>query len=432
MVQIDAAIGVNHTFIVLKDALNVLHAILTQSDQEVVVKFDLVFEGGGSKGIVFTGALDTFLSGGHEYGRLMGTSAGAIMATFLAAGYGPDEMFDALQEEKDGKPIFVTFLGTPGEFDAGTIQDSAILEWLRAVNIPGVPERIEEWVKNKLIRALLRSEVFRHLFSFVERGGLYTADAFIAWLHRKLNTGMYDGRPRQFGDMTLKQFFDDTETDLTLIAADVTDNRLLVLNHRTAPDCPVVWAVRMSMSFPLLWQEVLWQDDWGQYRGRSITGNAVVDGGMLSNFPIELFISQSWTEVMGPQQSQQLIGCLIDEHLEVPNAPPRTDSESDRFLDGLRTVKRIRGLIDTATQAHDKDVIDIYKHLVIRFPAKGYETIEFDMSDARREALVNAGRQAMGQHLDALSDQPPVAPRGLEFSGFYKSADEVAARILGE
>ena len=75
------------------------------------------------------------------------------------------------------------------------------------------------------------------------------------------------------------------------MAADTTDSRMLVLNHRTAPDLPVVYAARMSMSVPLLWQEVIWQPEWGKYNGRDLTGHTIVDGGLLSNFPIELYLS---------------------------------------------------------------------------------------------------------------------------------------------
>lgn len=47
------------------------------------------------------------------------------------------------------------------------------------------------------------------------------------------------------------------------------------------------------------------------------------------------------------------------------------------------------------TSAHDKTVMDAYKDGVCRLPAKGYGTTEFDMSDERVAALVNAGRQTM-------------------------------------
>ncbi len=48
--------------------------------------FDIVFEAGGAKGVAFIGALEVLLGAGHGLGRLIGTSAGAITATCVAAG----------------------------------------------------------------------------------------------------------------------------------------------------------------------------------------------------------------------------------------------------------------------------------------------------------------------------------------------------------
>jgi len=48
--------------------------------------FDLVFEDGGAKGTVFVGALQEFERRGEKARRLVGTSAGAITATLMAAG----------------------------------------------------------------------------------------------------------------------------------------------------------------------------------------------------------------------------------------------------------------------------------------------------------------------------------------------------------
>jgi NTE family protein len=49
------------------------------------MKYDMVFEGGGAKGMVFVGAMQEFESRGHSHDRLLGTSAGAITAALLAA-----------------------------------------------------------------------------------------------------------------------------------------------------------------------------------------------------------------------------------------------------------------------------------------------------------------------------------------------------------
>ena len=83
------------------------------------MEYDLVFEGGGAKGMVFVGAMDEFYRRGHTSGRLMGTSAGAITAALTAAGYTTEEMLSALAEkDADGKPVFAGFMAAPGSFPA--------------------------------------------------------------------------------------------------------------------------------------------------------------------------------------------------------------------------------------------------------------------------------------------------------------------------
>ncbi len=221
--------------------------------------------------------------------------------------------------------------------------------------------------------------------------------------------------------MTLKQFYDATAVDLTLVAADVSDSRLLYLNHRTAPECPLVYAVRMSMSVPMVWPEVIWQAGWGQYklgdRTIDLAGHAIVDGGLLSNFPIELLISDDVhvMEVMGPAQpssnpKDHVLGFLIDESMEVP--APRSVSLT-QVITGSQTVRRLKGLINATTQAHDKMVIEAFEDCIVRLPARGYGTVEFDMSEEKRIALIDAGYQATNEHLhtgEADRDLLPAEP----------------------
>jgi predicted acylesterase/phospholipase RssA len=232
-----------------------------------------------------------------------------------------------------------------------------------------------------------------------------------------------------------------------VVAADTSAGKLLVLNHSTAPDCPVVWAVRMSMSIPLVWDEVVWKRDWASYRGGSMEGHVIVDGGLLSNFPIELFISDEpqITDLMGPKQGSPVLGLLIDESLPVPAARGILVDVNIK-PDKLKTVQRFKRLIDTMTGAHDKMVIEEYENLVVRLPAVGYGTTEFDMSDERRNALVAAGRNAMGSYLDShpaeKTGQPrstrakdiKVGERGKADRGAKRtetSADRISRRIFG-
>jgi len=68
---------------------------------------------------------------------------------------------------------------------------------------------------------------------------------------------------------------------------------------------------------------MIWKPEWGPYRGKDLSGHRVVDGGLLSNFPISLFVSsdENIDEIMGEgSQSENVIGMLIDETLESPRS----------------------------------------------------------------------------------------------------------------
>jgi predicted acylesterase/phospholipase RssA len=373
------------------------------------MKYDLVFEGGGAKGMVFVGALEELFNRGHSAGRLLGTSAGAITAALLAAGYSPADMLTALNEKENGRSVFEGFMGDPEAFTKEEIKKSATRQVFTNIDLKFVPGFLEGPLDDALARWLADHPRSRHFVAFVERGGWFSAARFITWLQDKLDTDPATGAKRSYSRMSLKQFFEATRVELSVVAADTTDSRLLVLNRRTAPDCPVVWAVRMSMSIPLVWDEIVWKEEWGNYLGSPMAGHVIVDGGMLSNFPIELFISDEApvTRLMGPKQDNPVMGLLIDETLAVP-------AQRGILIDvnikpgELRTVQRIKRLVNTMTGAHDKMVIEEYERLVVRLPAGGYGTTEFDMSDERRDRLVAAGRRAMKAYLDA---QP--APRAV-------------------
>jgi NTE family protein len=394
------------------------------------MRYDLVFEGGGAKGMVLVGACEELFRRGHAFGRLLGTSAGAITAVLLAAGYTPDEMLEALTEKENGKSVFADFMGPPLPFTDEELAAGATARLLAGIDLKFVPDFLEKGLHRKLLSALAANERSRHLLALVERGGWFAADRFVSWLSTRLDSGQWKGGRRGFSGQTLARFFAATGVELSAVASDTTDGSMFVLNHRTAPDCPVVWAVRMSMSIPLLWDEVVWQPAWGQYLGRDVAGHAIVDGGLLSNFPIELFISDAprVTRLMGPKQDNPVLGLLIDEKLPVAKGLfVRVTIKPGE----LQTVQRLQRLVDTATGAHDKMVLEENSHLVARLPAQGYGTTEFDMSDERRDALVQAGREAMALYLDTPGGLvlPSKATRRAD-GRVATRADRIATDIL--
>jgi NTE family protein len=148
-----------------------------------------------------------------------------------------------------------------------------------------------------------------------------------------------------------------------------------------------------------------WDEAAGKLVPNDLTGHTVVDGGLLSNFPIVLFLADrpDVDAVVGPAKVKNVLGLLIDESIPVPNRPPRPAPEGGLALGSLRTVQRLKRLIDTATGAHDNMAISAFRNHVVRLPAGGYGTTQFDMTDDEREALLEAGRQAMRDFLGTQS-----------------------------
>ena len=350
-----------------------------------MAQFDIVFEGGGAKGSAFVGALTALKSAGHTTRRLIGTSAGAITATLLAAGYSAEEMLDAVNEKTNGKPRFATFMDHPhaGDFSQSQRDASDTMHVLNSIHLPAIAGRT-------LLNLLLDTPLYPTLFSIAECGGIFAGTAFLQWLTEKLAMKGIAATD------TLATFSAKKNVDLSVVASDTTDMEMLVLNHRTAPDVPIVWAVRMSMSIPMIWREVVWQDAWGTYRGRKKADNIIVDGGVLSNFPIRL-IDQAVPEIMGDTDPAAALnlGLLLDENLAVPGIGPTPPLP----LQEMRVVQRLGRLIDTMMGAQDNEEIRVHAGEICRLPVKGYGTTEFAMPDAKLKALVDAGGDAVAAHL---------------------------------
>jgi NTE family protein len=360
--------------------------------------YDLVFEGGGAKGSAFVGALDVLFAAGHNYRRVIGTSAGAITATLLGAGYSPAEMLAACNETVPGttNPIFTTFMDAPQSSDfSNEVRDhSQTMELFRLVHVPDL-------VSRGILHALLEADLYRELFSFNECGGFYSGDAFLAWFRGKLQAKGIDP------NTTWRDFSIKTNSDVSVVTSDVTDQEMVVLNSRTAPDCPVAESVRMSMSIPFVWREMIWEDGWGRYRSQLKTDHIFVDGGVLSNFPLKLVVEKDdeVVQLMGTTDADAAgtIGLLLDESAEVPGA-----GVSDTRRPRLRTADRVTRLVDTMMGTSDMEVMRQYPKLICRIPVRGYGTTEFRMSQERMALLINSGRRAMTEYLN----QPRTATAG--------------------
>jgi NTE family protein len=166
-----------------------------------------VFEGGGVRGTALVGAVAAAEKEGVGFRAVAGTSAGAIVASLIAAGYKAEEM-RALLTETDFKKFMDPVSRVP--------------LWKRYV----------AW----------------------RRLGLYEGDEFHRWIAEKISIKL---TKRRHDSPTFEQL----PIPLTVIAADIVRKQLKVFSRRRTPDVAVADAVRMSMSIPLFFRPVRWGEE---------------------------------------------------------------------------------------------------------------------------------------------------------------------------
>ena len=187
---------------------------------------NLVFEGGGVKGIAYAGALKILeeknvLSG---IARVAGTSAGAISATLVS------------------------------------IRCSAA--------------EVETIVNNTNFASF---EDHKGILHIPTKYGLYKGQAFLDWMKKILQK---KGIP---SDVTFKDFVDKYNClDLHVFATDLNTHSVREFSRRSTPNAFVAQAVRASMSIPLFFEAF-------QFSNKIPDDHIYVDGGTVYNYPITAF-----------------------------------------------------------------------------------------------------------------------------------------------
>jgi NTE family protein len=223
---------------------------------------DLVLEGGGVKGIGLAGAVLALDQAGYRFQRVAGTSAGAIAAAIIAA------------LNTAGKPM-------------GGLRD-----YLQTM-------QFEQFMAKSRVRAALGGLAdAEHLLLHM---GLYDGDYLLDWLGSVLK----DIGVTHFGDLRL----DDASADrnwaarqrysLVVHVSDITRGKLVRLPWEyseyglDADGERIVDAVRASMSIPFFFEPV-------RVRATAVSAGVTdvaaaagrvtwVDGGLLDNFPVDVF-----------------------------------------------------------------------------------------------------------------------------------------------
>lgn len=185
---------------------------------------NLAFEGGGVKGVVYLGCIKALeeLDKIKDIKRVIGTSVGSLCGLLLVSGCTNNEM-----------DIYMT----------------------------------------KLIESLSSSSE-----NFISKtNNLFNKFGFNDVNNVRDNIDILLNLKFQNEKITLKELYDKTQIEFTIVATNLTDNCVEYFNHITYPDVHVSDAICASIAVPFYFTSV------------KINNKIYVDGGVCDNFPIDYY-----------------------------------------------------------------------------------------------------------------------------------------------
>ncbi len=311
---------------------------------------DAVFEGGGVKGTAFLGVLRCFSEVGIRWRKLAGTSAGSITAALVAAEIEIEELEAAL-----GQLDYVEdLLSEPtSRFLFQRSPDRALDNPLGLV--------ANLWVTQQL--------------------GKYSTDPLRDWV-----AGILGDRLHKFADLSTSPDLPWYQRRaLKIVVSDITHGEMLVLpddlerdvnqaamkqyNLNRRDDFSVAEAVRLSSSIPFFFEP-----------GR--LGDAtIVDGGILSNFPLWIFDLNQAAQPNPPIPRCPTFGFRIADEM----AKFTIDSAIDVFSAMLTTIMVAKDRFHLRKNGQGR---------VINIDTTGVTATQFNLSNADKDRLYRQGYEA--------------------------------------
>lgn len=321
---------------------------------------NLVFEGGGVKGLAYVGAMRVLEAKGilGDIVRVGGTSAGAINAVLIAVGYSNDEQRKIL-----------------GDLDFNRFMDDSF-------------------------------GVVRDTKRLLEQYGWHKGEFFREWMAGLIARKM-GSENATFRDLELRGC-----RALYLAGTNLSTGFGEVFSAEHTPTMRIVDALRISMSIPLFFAAV-----------RNVRGDVYVDGGLLDNFPIKLFDREKYiddeaavrrTDYYDKENAAFLRGDLAGRSPYVYNRQTlgfRLDSAKEiaAFRYGNVEVQRpIDNFFDytkalVATTLNVQESMHLHSddwQRTIYINSLGVKTTEFDLSTKMKNALVRSGKSCTEDYFE--------------------------------
>lgn len=302
---------------------------------------DLVLEGGGVKGIGLVGALSVLEERGMTFARVAGASAGAIVGSLVAGGMAAAQLQELM-----------------ASLDYTRFRDATRLD-----HVPVLGKGLSLWLEH----------------------GIYAGDYFHGWIREQL-----DGLGvRTFADLHRadpgSSLPVDEQYKLVVMASDVSRGRLLrlpwdyLVDGIDAPTRLVADAVRSSMSIPFFYRPVTLDIP-------KAAPSVLVDGGMLSNFPVDIF-----DRTDGKPPRWPTIGIKLSAQ-QVPN-------QVEHVVKG--DLSLAMGMLGTMQSWHDRMHLNdpaVLKRTIF-VDTLGVNATDFSIDKPTQQKLFENGRAAAEQFL---------------------------------
>lgn len=368
----------------LKNYLINLQQQRTQLDQQPdllsFIPENIVFQGGGAKGIAFVGAVQVLEKEKRliDLLRVAGTSAGAIQATLLALEYSAKEMLALLDTD------FSTFLDHP-------LSKERVEQALKGASDNKIATALS--ALKKIFKTLINptgvvSEALKGLW---ETTGLCDGESFRKWIEGLI--AEKTGIPHcTFGQ--LKKLIDEGKPfkHLHIFTSNLSTRKPCHMSSEDPAWADVIIsdAVRASMSIPGVFKpHELWILQDGQ-RTQAPHFGKHIDGGVFNNFPLDTFDKRKYLP-SNPSQGRELHvknRRTLGFSFFSPNTPTHFPSETVGDL--------LKGIVDmylaVGTMHHEHVYENQFR--VIHIDNQDLPLSQFNPSPKQKKLLLEGGLAA--------------------------------------
>ena len=325
---------------------------------------NLVFEGGGIKGIAYVGAMKVLKDEGIPpyITRVGGTSAGAINATLFALG------FTTAQTRKILKTL-----------DINKFAD-------------------DSW------------GILRDTNRLVSKFGWNKGDYFHTWIGKHVKSRL--GSP----NATFRDLKNADNPDLYVYGTNLSTRFGEVFSFEHTPTVRIADAVRISMSVPLFFTAI-----------RNAREDVYVDGGVLNNYPVKLFDRRKYVSrakmarttdyyekentrfiKRNPASSpyiynRETLRLRLNSKQEIgafPYGKEPAHYEINNFIDYIKAL--------TSTILNSQGNMHLHRddwHRTLYIDSKGVGTTDIDISEAKKKALEKSGHDCAMTYFKWFNDK---------------------------